>query len=273
MFDSTTQVLLFFVSSLIVLIGIFYFYYVSDSKEKENKTRREQEDKDRIRNIRDIKSRLTNFNVTNEYFSPDKKSAIFLDEEHMEICIVWDDLSKYKVYEHNELVQIEIIIDGESITKTNRKNQFKGAVMGGLLAGNVGALIGGLSSETNTEKEIKSIDLKVVVDDLKQPNHVINFLSASINKNENETILINKNSESYKDSLNKIEYWYNILTVLVKRANKEVAKNYADNNEKDVPKSNNIDDLNNLAQLYKEGLLTREEFENEKKKLLNSNII
>ncbi|MEG7377836.1 hypothetical protein V5785_00485 [Bacillus subtilis] len=51
-----------------------------------------------------------------------------------------------------------------------------GAVIGGLVAGGIGALVGGLSSDRTESKYFRKIDLKLKLDDFSTPITKIEFL-------------------------------------------------------------------------------------------------
>ncbi|WP_223198283.1 hypothetical protein [Bacillus velezensis] len=53
-----------------------------------------------------------------------------------------------------------------------------GIIAGGLLGGGIGAAIGGLSASSTQTEMVKSITLKITVENLKNPIHYIHFLLA-----------------------------------------------------------------------------------------------
>src|SRR6266849_1531234 len=79
---------------------------------------------------------------------------------------------------YERILSVEITRDGRSITKTNRSSQLGGAIVGGLLAGGVGAIIGGLSGETEHFESVCSLDLRIVNDDIKDPSLTLSFFSS-----------------------------------------------------------------------------------------------
>lgn len=82
----------------------------------------------------------------------------------------------YTVYDFKALIGSEIIIDGKTTTKTNRSSQLAGAVVGGVILGGVGAAVGAMTGSKREEKKIKSVKVKILVDDLTNPSYLIDFI-------------------------------------------------------------------------------------------------
>jgi hypothetical protein len=69
----------------------------------------------------------------------------------------------------DELVSIEVVSNGRTITKTNRGSQVLGAAVGGLALGGVGAIIGGLSGSTRADEKTTSVVLRLITKDIDHP--------------------------------------------------------------------------------------------------------
>lgn len=117
-------------------------------------------------------------------FAADQKNesgnhCLALDERRKKICIVYGNSQgrpgEAYVVSHKELVSVELLIGGTSVTTTSRGSQLGGAVVGGLLFGGVGAVIGGLSGKQETTTQNKTYELVITVDSLRRPIHRIHF--------------------------------------------------------------------------------------------------
>lgn len=68
--------------------------------------------------------------------------------------------------------------------------------MGGLLAGGVGAIIGGNTGAKTTTEAVKTIDILITVNDIQNPIYMINFYSemdATLQvTNPKDAMLVNK---------------------------------------------------------------------------------
>lgn len=239
-----------FVIGMIILILILVWAYKSDDGsiyEELEKNNVNTNEKDRYSTL---KKRYT---YTQEYINPDFSNSILVDEEKNTITVFNNEMNDIHSFKSKDIIQIEIIKDGEVITTTNRKNQIGGAIIGSLFAGDTGAIIGGLSASSSTQEKIREINLKISVDNTSRPNLFVNFFN-------NRDFVSVENSIELRKSLKDIEHWYSILNILIERSKKgDTSVN-----------NSSIVLLDRLVELYREGMLTKEEFEAEKKKILKN---
>lgn len=260
---------LVFMLMFAILYGLGLFFTGKDLKKNEEIMKKEKEEK--LHRYNSLKEKYT---ITKEYIDNNSTNAILLNDENNIMVLIYNDMKDLKTFNYSDILQVEVIKDGETISKTNRKSQFGGAIVGGILAGEVGALIGGLSGETNVEEKVNSIDLKILVNDTNKPTYSINFFRAPFNKSTKKIEPADiKSSTEYQAGAKEIEQWYSIITVIIKRTEKENhninTSKQTENTDVNKPSSLRIEDLNKLADLYKQGLLSRDEFEFEKKKILD----
>lgn len=138
-----------------------------------------------------------------------------------------------------------------------------GVAVGGLLLGGVGALVGGLSGKTETSEKIKRTDLRLIVNDTNTPLHDVAFI-------DNE---VKKDGIIYIQTIQAARRWHGILEVLLKRADSE-EKNLQ-NSERQIqpesPTASVADEIKNFAELHISGVLTTDEFQQQKARLLGGN--
>ncbi|MFU2014806.1 SHOCT domain-containing protein [Peribacillus butanolivorans] len=210
----------------------------------------------------------------NQNFTPTKRHTyenvtLSFDKNSNKICILKKFGSMYeegfnfstKYFSHTDLLESKIIEDGVSVTQTSRSSQIGGALVGGIIAGGVGAIIGGLSGKTTTSQTVKSLKLQIVVNDTTKATQEMIFILD--NKG------VSKDSEYYKGVISNINEWHNIISVLINKADKE--ENGQLKNEPFLNNTSNIntsEEIRKLYDLFKEGILTQEEFELQKKKLI-----
>lgn len=80
-------------------------------------------------------------------------------------------------------------------------------------------IIGGLSGKKKNIERIKSIDLKLTVNDLNQPVYLINFMKP-YNANEE-----NKKSKRYIEGLDKVREWHGIMSIIINNLKEKKASN------------------------------------------------
>jgi len=245
-------------------LGVYFNYRDAEKKRQEANTRQSS--------LRNTERELEGFSISQKYVSNDMDTSILLDEENKKVCIIYSKLQSKIILDYKDILESEILEDGNTITKTSRSSQIGGALLGGLLLGGVGAIIGGLSGEKSSVKEIIRVDLKIVINNIKKPVHVLNFLfDDSVDPMNGRPFGIKKDSTKYKDAISKANHWHSLMSVLIRRADEE------DKDKEQANRNNNVvaqqltsvaDELRKLKQLNEEGVLTDEEFESQKKKLI-----
>lgn len=203
------------------------------------------------------------FNASQKFMGVDGRSGIAIDEAKKIICLITNINSSVhqRIISYTDIISVELFEDGNSITKTSRTSQAGGLLVGGLLLGGVGAIVGGLSGKTKTTEKIQKIDLRLIVNDVSQPLHDIAFMNVEGNKG----------GIIHNFALQNARHWHGVIEVLIKEADgEELKKTIPDHST--ASSKNNIsvaDELKKLAELKNSGLLTSDEFESEKLKLLN----
>lgn len=153
----------------------------------------------------------------------DFRRKIVLDEANSQF-VIYEMFDGNRIEEYNvpfaKIIKSEIFFDDNAVTKVSRGGQVSGALVGGLVGGGVGALIGGLSSSTTQTKTFKSIDLKLTVEDFKNPIVKFPFMPT---KNEIGFDLVNglkAEDPKVKLALENAEKWQGILEVAIRKASK-----------------------------------------------------
>lgn len=207
--------------------------------------------------INDLILNTKNFSVDSQYVSPDGTTGIAIDEGRAKVCLVRKAGEKFKsrVVAHRDILSSEIHENGQTVTKSVRSSQIGRAVVGGLLAGGVGAVIGGLSGNKIDKSKITQLDLRLVVNDPSEPVHDVRFL----------TMESAKDSILYKTAAEDARQWQARMDVLIKRAERDAEKS---NKSKFARVAGVADELQKLAALKASGVLSEEEFRVQKAKLL-----
>lgn len=107
------------------------------------------------------------------YVSPYGQTVLGLDPTGAEVVLGTVQLPV--TYRTSDVVSVEVLRDGATISSTDRGSQLAGAAIGGLAFGGVGALLGGLSGSKRSRATIQNIGLKIIVDDRVAPVHLIDF--------------------------------------------------------------------------------------------------
>lgn len=134
---------------------------------------------------------------TGERYPPFKKLvypfiAITKDMNQMVLCPggeIDSPQGKIFTFPTDSIVSCEIIINKKSVVETNKKNAISRAIVGGVLAGGVGAIVGAASSSSvsNTTETIKEISIKIGTNDFRNPFFIVQLFDPTSVGNETYT--------------------------------------------------------------------------------------
>lgn len=217
---------------------------------------------------KDMESRLSDlpdFTPTQQVMGCDGNSGLAVDEPRKKICLIVNSGTAVseRVISYKDIFSVELFEDGTSITKTVRSSQIGGAVVGGLLLGGVGAIIGGLSGKAETSGKVKRVDLRLIVNDTAAPLHDVAFMNVEGKKD----------GFIYTQAIQHARRWHGIVEVLIKRADAEEKPPQVEERPSAaaLPAPSLADEIKKLAELHSSGLLTLEEFQQQKTRLLSAN--
>lgn len=248
------------------IIGIFVLAFVltnsEENKKNEIKTKKTQQ-------MTILEHELKDYNFSQRFTSYDDNVTIMVDENAKKLCIaeVSETNGKSEVYDYKDILESEIIEDGQTVTKTSRSGQIGGALVGGVLAGGVGAIIGGLSAKQTSDNEVNRVDLKIIVNNTKSPLKLVNFTTADVPDFNGKNIPMKKDDLKYKEAMKKANHWHSLISVLIRQADNEEKKETSSNS---VSNLSTADEIRKLLDLKNDGILTEEEFNLQKQRILSS---
>lgn len=149
-----------------------------------------------------------------------------------------------KLISYKDILSVEILADDKSIEKAQRESKVGSGLIGTILFGIPGLIIGGVLNKG----DIKKLELCLMLNDINNPYEKILF----------NTVKVWSGSDLLKD----IKDWFAVCSILIERADKE-----------DLEKESNgvssiSDELLKLNDLKEKGILTDEEFQTQKLRLL-----
>lgn len=233
---------------IIVLLGIFYI-----AKEME------MNDKTTEKNSNEVDTKLKNRGFKNSkirYFSTNENKQQFrLDLEHKQIaiCSIFP-YQKIDIINFLDIIECEIIEDSNIVMKGGVGR----AVVGGALAGGVGAIVG---ANTRASKNvINSLQIRIITKNISNSLYTIDLIKTEIKKDSME----------YRNTMNFANNVYAIITSIITN-NDKVSNNLGE--KKTMEQNDNInfiEQLERLSKLKNDGMITEKEFEESKQKILNS---
>lgn len=232
------------------------------------KGKSDQEEQDNRNALDDARQKILSDMGLEDYqwICDDYATMCVLNEDTEQILFFqydWDNkeylfLSEYSF---NDVLEAEVLIDGETHSKTSRSSQIGGALLGGVLAGGVGAIIGGLSGKTSSKNLVTSIQLKIVLNDMNNPIVWLTLFNSDIPTDT---------TDPYVSKCENIAIeWQSIFTVIINNA--DAKDNTSTPNLEKEPLENSVsisDEIRKLHTLFRDGILTEDEFNAQKEKLL-----
>lgn len=150
------------------------------------------------------------------YVDEDAKSGLVLDEKHKTISIIGENL-KITTLPYSSIVESELVQDEVSVTKVNSSSLVGRSIIGGLAFGEVGSVVGAVTSNKTSHKEVKNIRLSLTVNNLDKPVHQIHFL--------NSKKPLKVNDIEYQEKYNNAYNWHKIFAIIIQRENQKVNNN------------------------------------------------
>lgn len=195
-------------------------------------------------------------------------SYIFLMDEYYKVMIIISPLiPSHKILNYSDIINVTYEEDGNTLFSKSMARTVGGAIVGGALIGGAGAIVGGLSGDTSQNKKVQSMNIKILVRSTTTPsiNLPINLKGETFNTKDE------KSKKTYKSRIQEANAIKDLISVIIDNSNQQQATQVTTNSTPETPKqvSNIADELTKLAQLKDAGILSEEEFQQQKKKLLS----
>ncbi|QUH20255.1 SHOCT domain-containing protein [Alkaliphilus sp. B6464] len=202
----------------------------------------------------DAVNKATRSEELSNVFSTTQQIAdnFYIDENNRLWAVIVDTFNEKKriVFKFEDVAAFELLQDGETITKGG----IGSVVTGSLIARDMGAIIGGLIGSKQTKKVIQKFEIRVDLKDSFKPFY-INLL-----KGVGWGTSIKSDSLPYKTACKDAE---NILSALSRLTDLGGSVE-----ESSVTSTSLSDEIIKLKALFDEGILTEEEFNAAKARLL-----
>lgn len=172
----------------------------------------------------------------------------------------------HEIFNYSDIIQVSYEENGSQLYTKSAGRTIGGAIVGGVLMGGAGAVVGGLSGASKQNKEIRNMDIKILLRSTSRTSCVLHFKDVDrVLKTKDEAD--RKLYETYVQNANQAK---DVLSVIIDDA-KQASAPIAQPIPQPVvaPASSSVaDELAKLAKLKADGILTDEEFRVQKSKLL-----
>ena len=132
--------------------------------------------------------------------------------------------------------------------------------------GGAGAIVGGLSGDTKQKKVVNSMDIKILLRDTKETSYTLHFMDFPSPLKTKEANDMSRYEEFLKNA-NKAK---DLLSIIIDDARQSSVQTAPTSTQPIVAQPSSVaDELTKLAKLKADGILTEEEFQAQKAKLLS----
>ena len=161
----------------------------------------------------------------------------------------------------SDILEVDVISDGKTVTKTSRGSQIIGTVVGGALLGGIGALIGGLSAESQSTPMTVGVKLRLLLKNVTYPVHIIDFSEYSPSTSKALFLPEVHGPEAVE--------WAGLIKNFIGVSDEtDDASTEKPSVSHDDVSSSLASQVRQLAELREQGVLSDEEFKSAKKKLM-----
>ena len=211
---------------------------------------------------------LPDFTVTKKIVGINNTYIFAVDENNKKIAIIRSSSLK-TVIPFNQIYGVEISEDNTILQQKSSLRTIGGAVIGGAVAGGAGAVVGGLSGDVKQDKKVSKVRVIIKLRDINHPTYFINCFHC-------ETMTIEKtpvkpsssNGLIYKRGLAHAQQIADTISAIIDMTDREQKVTSQTNPQPQKTTGSVADELTKLAELKDKGILTEEEFLEQKKALL-----
>ncbi len=168
----------------------------------------------------------------------------------------------HRSFNYSDIIEVSYIENGDTMFTKSTGRTIGGAIVGGVLMGGAGAVVGGLSGDTKKKKEVKNMDVKILLRSTEETSCVLHFMESSSPLNSKDASF----NARYEEFLKNANTAKDLLSVIIDDAKQTATQAVT---QPFAPQSSSVaDELAKLAKLKVDGILTEEEFQAQKAKLL-----
>ena len=161
-----------------------------------------------VTRVEDQIRELPDFDAADIYISKISLTGIAIDRGRRELLLVDDGSLRRSPL--SSIVGCEILEDGIQVAYADTGSQFAWMAAGGIAAGALGALVGGLLAPASSANNVKKVVLRFVTDHFDKPIHDIVLLDRSWSKKG-----VKRDDVIYKEALEAAELWHHRVVTMM----------------------------------------------------------
>ena len=205
---------------------------------------------------------MNNFTATQKVVGVNNLYTFAIDSNRREVAYIEEYQETIVAYD--DIISVEVIEDNTVVASKSTMRTVGGAIVGGAIVGGAGAVVGGLSGNTNMKKKVKKVQVKLRLRDIANPTLFVNCFDYKTMAGGQEVKTGGMLWSIYEQGLKDAQSIADLISIII---------DDVDRNQRTLQQSNNsnsiADELAKLADLKSKGIITEEEFNAQKSKLLN----
>ncbi len=186
---------------------------------------------------------------------------MFVMDSFFKVLVI---IGKYihKSFNYSDIIEVSYIENGDTMFTKSTGRTVGGAIVGGMLMGGAGAVVGGLSGDIKKKREVKNMDVKILLRSTENTSCVLHFMDSSSPLNSKDPSF----NARYEEFLRNANTAKDLLSIIIDDAKQTATQAVT---QPVAPQPSSVaDELAKLAKLKADGILTEEEFLAQKAKLL-----
>lgn len=239
---------------IIIVFGVVGGVLQANSNQKDEDERREVMT-NALANVPDFKPSTKIVGVKSLYtvaFDNDQQKMLYLVGQSP------------KIINYEDIISVQLLEDNQTISQKSTGRTIGGALVGGVLAGGAGAIVGGLSGSSKNLSLHSSVKVKILVRNSVTPSITVDCFNASTMTIEGKPVKDGSMEyHIYKQGLDQANRIVDIVSVII-----DAVDRASNASAPQASSGSTADELAKLAILKEKGILTEEEFLEQKKKIL-----
>lgn len=158
-----------------------------------------------------------------------------------------------------------MVENNTTIASKSSARTIGGTIVGGALAGGAGAIVGGLSGDSKIKKKVSLVQVRIKLRDINTPTLLINCFDCKAMLGCQE--IDSQSATIYDEGLRHAQQISDLVSVIIDDVDRTEKRNLS---SAPITVAGSVaEELTKLADLKSKGILTEEEFNQQKTKLLN----
>ncbi len=237
---------------------IMVLYQIADERNTDAESRRRGQELD------SEEKKIVDFTPTTSVSGHFNTYRISIDKDRHKILIMQGD-DRF-VIPFEDVLKITVKEDGNQVISKSSSRTIGGAIVGGAIAGEAGAIVGGLSGDQTIKKKIWLVQVAIKLRDITHPSIEIDCFNTTEVCYQRKPM--DSGSELHKKVSAEAQRIVDLIGVIIDQVDKEEKAKPVTIAKLENP---TLEDLERLAGLLDRGVITQDEF-NEKKKVILSRI-